>query len=230
MADIRIRNNEGSAILIAGPSGSGKTFRTMQFITYKDDVFTNPACMQRVLFYYNVETELFKRFKHYENIEWINRYPSDLDYINEVADQFKAIGGCTIIIDDFASQLTPEIERLFTVLSHHKRITVFLLVQNLFFGSKAWQRGISLNCQHTLIFPNYRDRNQFNQFAKQLEPGNGKYLIEAFNDICKKGDYSYMWVDSEPGSKNRLLRIRSNIFPDEWPPLTYVPRESGLER
>lgn len=122
MHDVRVKNDQGSAIMIAGPSGSGKTYRTMQFIIYKDDIFTNPDCMQRILFYYNVDTNLFKGFKHYDNIEWINEYPSSLDYINQVADQYKSKGGCTVIIDDFASQLTPDIEKLFTVLSHHKRL------------------------------------------------------------------------------------------------------------
>ena len=181
--DVRIRNDNGAAILISGPSGSGKTYRTMQFIIYKDDIFTNPACTQRILFYYNVETDLFKGFKHYPNIEWINEYPTNLDYITEVANQYKDKGGICVIIDDFASELNQSIERLFCVLCHHKKITTFLLVQNLFFGSKPWQRSISLNCQHFLIFPNYRDKNQFSIFARQIEgPGSkGKYLTEAYN-------------------------------------------------
>lgn len=229
--DVAVRNNEGTAILIAGPSGCGKTYRTMKFIEYKEDIFTNPACMQRILFYYNVETDLFKEYRHMENIEWINEYPSRLDYIEEVANKYKDKGGITVIIDDFASQLAPSIEKLFTALSHHKNITVFLLSQNLFFGSKTWQRNISLNCKHFLIFPNYRDQKQFNQFARQLEPapGQAKYLIEAYEKISKSADYSYLWVNCEPNLKNKFLRIRTNVMRDEWPPSFYIPRESRFE-
>lgn len=230
--DIRIKNNEGTAILIAGPSGSGKTYRTMSFIECKNYIFTNPACMQKILFYYNVETDLFKKYRHMENIEWINEYPKNLSYIEETANKYKDTGGCTVIIDDFASQLAPSLEKLFTALSHHKNITIFLITQNLFFGSKTWQRNISLNCKHFLIFPNYRDKNQFNQFARQLEPipGQAKYLIEAYDEVAKRADYSYLWVNCEPNLRNKFLRIKTNVFKDEWPILFYVPKESRFEQ
>lgn len=230
MVDARVNNEEGATILLSGPSGCGKTTLVMKFLHNAKDIFTNPRCMQRILFYYHVDNTLFKQFRHLKNIEWINEYPSKLDYIIQVANQFEDKGGICVVIDDFQSSLDSSLELLFTALCHHKKIVCFLLLQNIFFGSKPWQRSISLNCRHIIVFPNYRDKKQFRILVSQIEPGdNGKYLMEAFNSICDKSDFSYLWVDCTPKLSHNYLRIKSHMFSDEGFPCLYIPRESRFE-
>ncbi|GFQ94609.1 uncharacterized protein TNCT_353501 [Trichonephila clavata] len=49
-----------------------------------------------------------------------------------------------VIIDDWMSDLNVKIAELFTITSHHSRISVILILQNLFSRNKV-MRDISLN-------------------------------------------------------------------------------------
>ena len=68
---------------------------------------------------------------------------------------------------------------------------------------------MSLNAHYLVIFKNPRDANQLATLARQMYPGNSKFLIEAFGDATRK-PYGYLLIDLKPDTEDRI-----RIFSDE---------------
>ena len=61
----------------------------------------------------------------------------------------------------------PYIANLFSRESHHRNLTVILLLQNLFHQGK-YGRDVSLNSHYFILFKNIRDTNQIKVSGNQL--------------------------------------------------------------
>ena len=215
MFDLRVRTP--SRILVVGPSQSGKTYRVFQFLKYRDSIFDKPECANpdRVYCFYKIWTDVFEENKDLVG-HWINKFPSASD-LQDIGMLFKNTGGCCILIDDWEEKLNSGIADFFKNLSHHLKITTFLILQNLF-PSKKIARDISLQASHVVIFFNRRDKQQFSNFARQYSPKNYKYLLDAYKLLEQQ--HSYLWFDCSPGS-HPLTSVRSHISLTEWPIRVY---------
>jgi len=174
-----------------------------------------------VIYFYNRAQPIFEKFRDEGLVaKWINGLPT-ADVLNEITLP-KADGrGTIVVIDDFMEQINADISTLFTVLCHANRATVFLLTQNIF-ASKPAFRTISLNTTYMAIFKNPRDSLQITHLAKQLSPGNTRWVIDAFR-ACTQSAYSYMLVDNHQKT-DESIRVRSNVLQSEWPMLAYMPK------
>ncbi|RWS21322.1 hypothetical protein B4U80_03490 [Leptotrombidium deliense] len=114
---------------------------------------------------------------------------------------------------------------IFTKGSHHRNISVFMLLQNVFFKSPA-MRTVSLNSHYLILMKNPRDRSQIRYLAQQLYPTNIKQLIEAYNDATKL-PYTYIKVDCTPKTPDEF-RLQARITPDPKSglisPVIYKPK------
>ena len=86
------------------------------------------------------------------------------------------------------------------------------IVQNLFDKGKE-HRTVSLNSQYITLFRNPRDRLQISILARQMYPGNQKFMTESYYDATKE-PYGYLLVDLRPETPDDF-RLRSKIFPNE---------------
>ena len=174
-----------------------------------------------VIYFYNRAQPIFDTFRDEGLVaKWINGLPT-ADVLNEMTLP-KADGrGTIVVIDDFMQQINADISTLFTVLCHANRATVFLLTQNMFASNPAF-RTISLNTTYMAIFKNPRDSAQITHLAKQLSPGNPRWVIDAFR-ACTQSAYSYMLVDNHQKT-DESIRVRSNVLQSEWPMLAYMPK------
>ena len=215
MFDLRVKTP--ARIIVVGPSQSGKTYRVFEFLKYKDFLFDKPECAdpERVYCFYKIWTDVFEQNKDLVK-NWVNKFPSSSD-LEEIGLLFKDKGGCTIIIDDFEEKLNSGIADFFKNLSHHLKITTFLILQNLFPRQKV-ARDISLQASHVIIFFNRRDKQQFSTFARQYSPKNYKHLLEAYRLL--EDQHLYLWFDCSPES-NPLTCVRSHVSPDQWPIRAY---------
>ena len=93
------------------------------------------------------------------------------------------------------------------------------LCQSLF-GVKSKLRTLSMNSQYMILFNNPRDKSAISQLAKQVFPENGHLLNEAYRMATKEKLYGYILLDFHY-PQNDLVRLRSNIFPDEQPMRAY---------
>ena len=120
-----------------------------------------------------------------------------------------------VIIDDLMSETDERITSLFTKKSHHRNISVIYIVQNVFHKGKE-NRTISLNSHYIVMFKNPRDASQITHLAKQMYPGNVKYMQEAFYDATSD-PYGYLFIDLKQDTPEHL-RLRTRIFPgqNQW--------------
>ena len=187
-----------SAILSA-PSGGGKTRFTLRLIDHIDEM-VNPS-IQKIVWCYGIYQKIFDNYAHVH-------FHEGLPDINDFDGKQRTL----LVLDDLMGCDDEKVMQLFTKISHHKNVSVLYLTQNLFYKSKH-SRTISLNAHYFIIFKNVRDATQIGNLARQMFPGNSKFMMEAFADATMV-PYGYLLIDLKAETDERL-RLRTNIFPGE---------------
>jgi hypothetical protein len=131
----------------------------------------------------------------------------DLDEISSLNS-----GPKLVIIDDLQSETDKNMENYFSRGSHHRNLSLIRSIQNLFHQAKG-NRDITLNSHYLILFNNPRDRSQISSFARQVDPQNTPFVIEAYNDATKE-PHTYLLFDFSQKIENDW-RIRAMIFPGE---------------
>jgi len=191
--------------LVSGPTGSGKTVFIRKLINNHSKLFKNSLPNIRILWCYGIFQPFMNiPFTNYVQIKYIEGMPTD-SLINEYKPNI-------LIIDDLLNEFdkNKKLENIFIKKSHHKNISVIFAVQNLFHKSL---RTISLNCHYIVLLKNPREASQVMNLAKQIYPGNSKYMTEAYKDSTNK-PYGYLLLDLTPDTPEEI-RLRTRIFPDE---------------
>ena len=150
-----------------------------------------------------------KKFEEEINseIEYRQGLPSEEDFKEYPNDE-----QCLVVIDDmqFSALSNLFIANLFSRESHHRNISVILILQNLFHQGK-YCRDISLNTHYFILFKSPRDIPQIKLLGRQL--GMHTKLLEVYLDATRDG-FGYLLIDLSPGNSDSY-RFRSHIFPDE---------------
>ena len=109
--------------VIAGPSGSGKTIVMERLIENSDEVCDTPP--EEVIYCYGSWQPAFERMRN------VTFHEGLIDFKTQLPSDGKPRW---LIIDDLMSESggNKEVEDLFTKHSHHKNVSVFVLVQNFF--------------------------------------------------------------------------------------------------
>lgn len=118
-------------------------------------------------------------------------------------------------------ETTSGIVDIFTKGSHHRKVSVFYITQNLFHQGRG-QRDISLNANYIIYFKNPRDRAQISHLARQIFPENTKFIREAYSDATTR-PHGYLLFDLKQDTSENF-RFRTNVLPDEQPTFVYVPK------
>ena len=194
-----------STFIISGPSGSGKSSLLFNILKNINIMFNKPV--NKIYYFYSVWQDLFNENTS-DKIQYIQKIP-DEKFINEISDGHHKI----LIIDDLQiSALNNDfIANLFTRESHHRNLSIFLILQNLFHQGK-YARDISLNTHYFILFRNPRDKNQIKILGNQL--GIKEKLERAYN-MATERPYSYLMVDLSPRSESQYM-LSGNILPDEY--------------
>ena len=181
--------------MICGPSGCGKTVFVSKFIKNIDCLMSPPP--ERIVWCYSIWQKAYDQIE----AEFIQGVP-DLDYFD---------GRSTILVlDDLMGQKLDMVTKFFMRGSHHLNLTVFYLVQNLFF---CGIRTISLNSQIVVLLKNPRDSGQLSFFMQQCFNKHTKEIKTIFADATKKS-HGYLLFDFCSETPDQL-RIRTGIFPED---------------
>lgn len=192
-------------VYISGCSQSGKTSFVKRLLEHRDVMFSNPP--KKVYYFYGVYQKLFDEIK---GVEFQHGLPENYE---DFADPDG--GSVLLIFDDLIQSAVKNssVERLFTQGSHHLQLSVLLISQNSFQkGSSA--RTISLNSSYLILFRCPRDGQVIVNLGKQIFPGRGSLLTEAYNDAMKK-KYNYLVVDLSPHFDFPDWRLKTGVLPDE---------------
>ncbi|KAL3093888.1 hypothetical protein niasHS_004728 [Heterodera schachtii] len=116
---------------------------------------------------------------------------------------------------EYSSQI-PELERqgkladLYTKKSHHNNFSVIFLTQNLFDKAMRVPRS---NAQYIFLMRAPSDMLSIRNLASQMFPREHGFLMDAYKQACAD-QYGYLLVTLHANTDN-LLRLRTNIFPDD---------------
>ena len=196
---------------IVGPTKSGKSYFLYRIIENIQLMFGEDP-PTKILYCYGVMQPLFDEIKEkYPIVEFHEGLPTA-----ETIDKFTNATHRMIVLDDLLEEVVKsrEMERLFILGSHHKKLSVFFLTQNLY-QQGSCSRTIALNTAYLILFKNYRDSSQIVTLGRQTAPGNHHALVEAYKDAtsCNHG---YLCLDLSVNTDERFM-WRTNIFPGEDP-------------
>jgi len=203
--------------LICGPTSSGKSTFTTRFLKYLNNV-TDTNFFEIV--YCAPEAS-------YPDLSACKTPVKFLDCIPDV-EMFSDKKPRVIVLDDMMAQAASDqrVVEIFTRHSHHMGLSTIFIAQNIFHKGKG-MRDISLNCHFIVAFKSPRDRGQITTLARQISPGNTKYITEIFEDATSV-PFGYLVMDLTQSTPDHL-RYRTNIFPDDKPPnVVYVPKNFNL--
>lgn len=190
--------------LIAGPSQSGKTSLIKEILMFNKLIIDPP--IQRIIYCYSVWQPIYDEIQNLlSNIE-LNEGIYNIDNLDQSKTNL-------LILNDLMKECENDqsILNLFTVDSHHKNISVFLLTQNIFSKGK-YTRTISLNSSYIIIFKNPRDKSHVYTLARQMFPDKMNFFMEAFNDAVTNRAHSYLFVDLKQKTPEKN-RIQTGIIP-----------------
>jgi hypothetical protein len=207
-----------SNIIVSGATGSGKSYFTYRLIKERDAMF--PKKFHKLLYCYSCYQNLYATMqKEIPNLEFKEGMPSMSDIETISSEGLPSL----LIIDDFmleASQDKDKImQKLFSIWSHHKDITIIYIVQNMFNKGSA-SRNLALNAQYLVLFQNLRDTMQVNVLARQT--GFGKVLTEAYDDSLKT-KYGYLVINLT-GKNPKEETLCTSIFPSDGAAVSYTAK------
>ena len=187
--------------IVAGPTGCGKSQFVARLLRTKESTIT--PVPDRVVFHYAEWQPLYERLENF--VEFRQGLPD--------VDSFDPRQKNLLVLDDAMGVLDKKkIASLFTEKSHHRNLSVIYVVQNLFEKGPE-SRTVGLNAHYLVVFKNPRDASQISHLARQMYPGRGKYVQEAFARATSK-PYGYLLVDARQETPEHL-RLRTKIFPGE---------------
>ena len=188
-------------MVISGPTGCGKT-RFIQKLPDQAKTAINPP-PSMITYMYGEYQDLFNE------IEGVN-FVHGLDSVETITGGDPHL----IIIDDLMTESSNSevISNLFTRGSHHRNLSVILLVQN-FFAKGSQVRKITLNSHYVVLFKNPRDETIAGNIARQMYPNKIKSFQKAYEEATKN-PYTYFFIDLKPDTPEEV-RLLSNAFGEE---------------
>lgn len=192
------------SMIVTGPSRCGKSTFILNLIKNLD-ILVNGHPIEHVLWCYKNENSVPFELKSNKMVQFHKNVPSD---INEIPSKSLLIFD-DLMMDSFSKEIT----EIFTILSHHNKISIILVMHNLFHQNK-FTRNITLNTQYIVYFKNPRDLSSISHFTRQLCPFNSKNLQSLFNEVTSK-PFSYLVIDLVQDTQE-IFKYRTNIFNQEF--------------
>jgi hypothetical protein len=108
---------------------------------------------------------------------------------------------------------------LFTKGSHYRNLSVIPITQNVLHQAPHF-RDILLNAKYLVALKNFRDKNQVAYLARQVLSEGSVRLCDACREATQN-PHGYMILEFAHDTDD-LLRFRTNVFSDGYPPVTYA--------
>jgi hypothetical protein len=200
--------------MVSGATQAGKTHWMKKFLQHLDELID--AEITEVIWCYGISQK-----SNHDDIKAICPVPitfveglPDIDEITTPTSPPKLV-----VLDDLQNQCKKgEANDLFSRAASHRQLGIFHLVQN--FHGKG-MRDLSLQVKYAIIFKNPREASQIAYLARQMAPGNWRYIIDAYNDATAQ-PHGYLLFDLAQQTPSDR-RVRTHIFPGEQQ-VAYAPK------
>ena len=134
-----------------------------------------------------------------KDIEFVE---NNTDY-DEIYQSMKPDKRNMLVLDDQMTEAKSNadpLSNLFVKGSHHRSITVVLMLQNMF---EKGMRTASLNTQYIVLLKNPRDKSQIGKLADQLMPSNRRFLVNVYDDATKL-PHSHLVLDFQQSTSEEM--------------------------
>lgn len=212
METFDLRLQSPFTLVASGGTSSGKTYNMIRLVNSASEMIYPPV--DRIILCYSEWQKAYDELKNVEFHKGINEEVVSEDNLKNQS--------ILLLIDDLSDSIEASFaSRLFSVLSHHRGICVYFLLNNLFFKGLKSMRDITLNTHYFLLQKSFRDQSAVTTMARQMFGTDYKRMTQAYADVCKQS-YGYLLIDCRP-STHDSLRLRTHIFPGETP-ILYISK------
>ncbi len=167
-----------------------------------------PAPMPTLCLYKRWQTLFDKMKATIPNIQFREGIPHDLD--SDTILNAKRTN--SVIIDDLMTDIKKDstIQDLFTVGSHHPKLSVICLLQNVYFPGTQTMR---YNFHYVVLCNMPADKRQISSMSTQMYPENPQHMLRAYEEAIKI-PYGYLLVDLKPDTPSSEP-LMTQVFQDE---------------
>ena len=180
--------------IIYGQTGAGKTHFILEVIRQKL-VYPFP---KNIYYMYKVRQSFMDKLKNITFIEGLN------------FDAIDTSSSSLLVVDDLILSTNKNVAEMFILGSHHKKISIFFLTQNLFPNCSLF-RLMSANSHYFVIFQNQRNFRQVMTLARQIFVGKDVQRITQAYKRAATTDRGFIILSFSP-----LLPKELTVVTDWW--------------
>jgi hypothetical protein len=195
-------------MVISGMSQSGKSTLTGQLLIRRNEMICTPdgSPIHSILYCY---TEYQPRF-----FQYLQQHIPKIQFCKGLPESFHdgTDRPSIVVLDDLMNEASKSTDTLaaFTRASHHRNVSIIILVQNFFHRGL---RGITSSCKYCIIMKNPRDSAAFCALSRQMNAGRKNFVMDDAYAQCMKIPYGYLFIDCTQ-NQNDNYRLRNSIFPE----------------
>jgi len=180
--------------IIFGQTGAGKTHFILEVIRQK---LIHPF-PKNIYYMYKIRQPFMDKLKNITFIEGL-----DFDAIDISSSSL-------LVVDDLILSTNKNVAEAFILGSHHKKISLFFLTQNLFPNCNLF-RLMSSNCHYFIIFQNQRNFRQVKTLANQIFIGRDVQRITEAYKRASSTNRGFVVLSFSP-----LLPKELTVVTDWW--------------
>ena len=208
--------------IMSGNSGVGKTYRVYESLELKDIICSEK--FYKVYHFYSTWQPIYDKMKVHKLVDYfIEGIPDHDNLMNLIENNSQWNKSSSfpqhqlLIFDDLLCDIVSRkddiMQKLFTVYSHHKNLSVILLNQMLFKSGDYKFSVLSENVHYLFLFKSPRNASKIIHLAKQVSPYDNKFIVKSYKEATIEG-FSYLLFDFHPSTPEKI-RMRSKIFPSQ---------------
>ena len=182
--------------IVFGQTGAGKT----QFILKVIERKLIEPFPKNIFYMYGVEQDFMQ---NYPNITFIKGL--DFTKVNTSEPSM-------LVVDDLLLDINKEVASAFILGSHHRKISLFFISQNLFPNCNTF-RLMSANSHYYVLFHNQRNFRQVHTLARQIFVGKDLNRILAAYKRASENPRGFILLSFSP-----LLPKELTVLTDFWSP------------
>ena len=114
-------------------------------------------------------------------------------------------------------------QKLFTVYSNHKKLSVIMLSQMLFKPGDYRFNVLSENVHYLFLFKSPRNSSKIIHLAKQISPYDNKFIVQSYKNATSH-EFTYLLFDFHQSTPEKI-RLRSKIFPSQGTMTVHLNQE-----
>ena len=219
--------------IMSGSSGSGKTTRLLEFLKLKD-VLCNSK-FYKTYYFYSTWQSLYDEMKDQKLVDhFIEGIPDQESLMSMIDNSSHTSGSLSypdhqlLIFDDLLCDIISRkddlMQKLFTVYSNHKKLSVIMLSQMLFKSGDYKFNVLSENVHYLFLFKSPRNASKIIHLAKQVSPYDNKFIVQSYKNATLD-KFSYLLFDFHQSTPEKI-RLRSKIFPSQGTMTVHINQSS----